>query len=607
MSTHMLKRGLTFATLVSLFVLLLAGGAAASVYKASLSVSKTSTEVSRDVVPPTITCPPDTMFECDAVGEFGEATATDDVDPDPVISYGDTVIFYRCPYEYTFIRTWTATDASGNSASCDQTVIIQDGTPPEITCPENITIACDKWEEAGWAVFHDDCNPNVALEYTAAAVVDSTRWHNKILRHWEVTDSCCNLSACSQIVTLIDTIPPVLTCAQDDTIPCDAPVVFSDPEGEDNCSSLSQITYEVVSIDTVPGPEGCEFTVTRCSVARDHFGNVSEPCCHSISVADCGANTCTFTMGGWGSDCPRSQAGRPGSTQPGCVRDHYFDEVFPDGVMIGDTAGAGYGAVWTSPAAVAAFLPDGATPGVLTEDLLNPTSTPAGVLGGQVLALKLNRGFSCAGIFDDLGVTTAGTCYGELMIPADCGAFAGLTVDEFLAVADQVIAGDPDALEPYSAGLSDLVFTATCLNERFDDCERETLRDLGGLPVDVGSAITPEGAAGESRLAQTEPPSTSGLADLADASLVRVHPNPVRTSALIDFNVRTPGRVRVDIYDVRGFKVTTLLNEERPAGLHSVIWRGTRADGKSVARGVYFCRIQIGTDSPILEKLIKAE
>ena len=609
MIARIYRSNLTSTVLVLFLVVAVAAGAGvAAEHKASATATRTITDIQRDTVPPTISCPVDTMFECDGIGDFGLATATDDVDPDPEISYSDTVVWYRCPYEYTFVRTWKATDASGNFSTCDQTVTIQDSTPPEIVCPGDVEIACDQWEDAGWAVFHDNCNPDPALLYEIVAVVDSTRWHNKIIRSWEVTDSCCNVVLCQQVVTLVDTIPPVLICAGNDTIPCDAPVVFPDPEAEDNCASAEQVTFEVVSLDTTPGPAGCEFTVTKCWVARDNYGNVSEPCCHSISVADCGGNTCTYTMGGWGSECPASQTGRPGSTQPGCIRDRYFDQVFSGGVMIGDTTGTNFGAVWTSSEAVEAYLPDGSTAGTLTEDLLNPTETPAGVLGGQILALTLNRGYSCAGMFEDLGIGD-GACYGEYMIPDDCGLFAGLTVDELISIANQVIAGDIDALEPYGAAILDLVFAATCLNERFDECESAVWREIASTGVGVGSWLGPDdsadGTAEQRSLAGTDlredvPAQGAGHG-------VRIRPNPVKGSAIIDFDVASAGPVKVDIYDVRGVKVATLVHAERPAGTQSIIWRGTGADGEPVARGVYFCRIQVGSSAPILEKLIKAE
>jgi hypothetical protein len=91
-------------------------------------------------------------------------------------------------------------------------------------------------------------------------------------------------------------------------------------------------------------------------------------------------------------------------------------------VTIGDAAGLNggpyYAAKWTTAAAVQAYLPAGGKPGKLTADLLNPITTPAGNLAAQVLALTLNREYSCAGVFEALDMIEDPFCYGDVVIPA---------------------------------------------------------------------------------------------------------------------------------------------------------------------------------------------
>lgn len=76
---------------------------------------------------------------------------------------------------------------------------------------------------------------------------------------------------------------------------------------------------------------------------------------------------------------------------------------------------------------------------------------------------------------------------------------------------------------------------------------------------------------------------------LADAA-----PNPFNPSTTIAFDLPRAAHVQLKIYDVRGSLVATLLEEERPAGRHSVVWNGRDHADRAVASGVYFSRIQAG-------------
>jgi hypothetical protein len=549
-----------------------------------------------DATPPVLTCPPDVEYECDDVGPFGEATAVDNCDPDPVLSYEDSVAFYRCPWEYTKHRTWIATDACGNSSSCVQVIEIHDSDPPVITyCPPNVTVACeDEIDYGDAATAEDSCNPEPDLWYEAGSAAGQSPCEYVIIRGWEFTDHCCNKIACHQRVTVKDTIPPVLTCAEDDTITCEAPVVFSDPKVTDNCDMYP--TFSVISTDTVAGPDPWTHTYTRCWEGLDACEN-ADTCCQRIFEL-CDYGTCTYTQGGWGSGCPDSQQGDSMSTQPGCIRDHYFDIVFPEGVMIGDTTGVGgFGAVWESAADVEAFLPAGGTPAALTADMVNPTITPAGILAGQVLALRLNREYSCAGVFDLLGLLLDVDCYGEFVIPGSCGMFAGLTVDEFLALADSAIGGHPGVLDAYGATFSDVNQTATCLNELYDECEMPNDPTGGDGPVQVVVAPGPEG--------KNAPNNTDGDIILPTELGVSGHPNPLTGSTTISYALPVDGRVLVEVYDINGRKVAALVDARKPAGFHDILWNGRDASGNAAASGVYFCRVKLENEPMVMEKLIK--
>lgn len=549
-----------------------------------------------DTTPPVITPPPDVDYECDAMGPLGEATAEDNCDPDPCISYVDSVTFYRCPWEFTKKRIWTATDACGNAADWTQVINIHDSEPPVITyCPPDVTVSCES--EIDWndmAEAEDTCNPEPDMWYEVGRAEDQDPCDYDIVRGWEFTDGCCNKVACHQTITVRDTVQPILVCADDETIGCDDEVVFTEPEVTDACHPGAR--FAVISTDTVSGPPPWTNTYTRCWEGTDVCGNADTCCQHVRRLCEYG--TCTYTQGGWGSGCPDPQQDDPMSTQPGCIRDHYFDMVFPEGVMIGDTTGSeSHGAVWSSAEAVRGFLPAGGTAGPLTGDLRNPSVTPAGVLAGQILALKMNRGFSCEGVFEILGLLPAEECYGEFMIPAECGTFQGLTVDEFLEIADRAVAGDLLALDPYAASLLDVNETATCLNELYDECEAPGDPDGQDSPIDIIIAPAPE----------EEPVSeeTGGSGDLPSEIRVTSHPNPLTGSTTITYSLPVGGRVTLEIYDIHGRRIAMLTDSRKAPGFHRVLWNGEDGAGTPAASGVYFCRLKLDNRPAVLDKLIK--
>ena len=55
--------------------------------------------------------------------------------------------------------------------------------------------------------------------------------------------------------------------------------------------------------------------------------------------------------------------------------------------------------------------------------------------------------------------------------------------------------------------------------------------------------------------------------------------------------------VTLRVYDVAGRLVTTLAQQNYPAGAHTITWNGIDRRGVSVASGVYFYRITAGADT----------
>ena len=69
-------------------------------------------------------------------------------------------------------------------------------------------------------------------------------------------------------------------------------------------------------------------------------------------------------------------------------------------------------------------------------------------------------------------------------------------------------------------------------------------------------------------------------------------PNPFNPRTTIRWTQGTSGHVRLTILDAAGRAVATLVNEERAAGAHRLIWDGRDAHGQEVGSGVYFVRLE---------------
>ncbi len=73
-------------------------------------------------------------------------------------------------------------------------------------------------------------------------------------------------------------------------------------------------------------------------------------------------------------------------------------------------------------------------------------------------------------------------------------------------------------------------------------------------------------------------------------------PNPFNPVTVISYQLPQAGHVKLDVYNVAGKLVTTLVDEAQQPGLKSVTWDGTDAKGNKVASGVYLYRIEAGDD-----------
>jgi subtilisin family serine protease len=77
-------------------------------------------------------------------------------------------------------------------------------------------------------------------------------------------------------------------------------------------------------------------------------------------------------------------------------------------------------------------------------------------------------------------------------------------------------------------------------------------------------------------------------------ALLGAMPNPFNPQTTIRFSLPDAQAVRLDIYDVQGRLVRSLLDGVRPAGINRVGWDGRDDTGRGVASGTYFARLRAG-------------
>ena len=88
-----------------------------------------------------------------------------------------------------------------------------------------------------------------------------------------------------------------------------------------------------------------------------------------------------------------------------------------------------------------------------------------------------------------------------------------------------------------------------------------------------------------------------------DYSLDQSYPNPFNASTVIKFNTKHDGHVRLDVYNILGQKVKTLVDEFRHYGPQAVDWDGTDVSGQAVPTGLYFYRL-VTNDFSDVKKMV---
>ncbi|MFN0032513.1 MAG: T9SS type A sorting domain-containing protein, partial [Flavobacteriales bacterium] len=235
-----------------------------------------------DTTAPTLEVGQGGSYSCDEEIVYDEPSATDNCDELVDISSEVDTIWGNCPYSYTIVISYLATDNCGNTATGATTYVVYDETSPTFTSiPEDETIECDEEVPASEATAEDNCG--------MVTVTQSDFWYyeslcySHIIRTFVATDECNNSSTATQNIYIYDTEAPVITGESEIEIPCEE---FDENEGiyvdaTDNCNE-----YWIVIDSTLQVSGECAGVYMRYYSAWDICENHSEQFIQIIYLTD---------------------------------------------------------------------------------------------------------------------------------------------------------------------------------------------------------------------------------------------------------------------------------------------------------------------------------
>jgi uncharacterized delta-60 repeat protein len=278
------------------------------------------------------------------------------------------------------VVTLTVTDNNGNVSTCTTTVTVIDNTPPVASCVAPFTIQLDANGQAIITAANIDNGSSDACGI-ASRTISKTNFTcadlgaNTITL--TVTDVNGNVSTCSTVVTVVDTIPPAITCVANQVVSTDLDVcTYTHPDTSwdavvtDNCSvnaayvltgatsgagaSLAGVTFNLgatsvswTATDSSGNTAVCTFTVlvqdtqipTVVSTSSASNPDIQGYSCGQAIVIPAGVNSCetfrTVAIPQWADNCT-AIASTTYSADNGVNLTNFFDSFvggnFPVGI-----------------------------------------------------------------------------------------------------------------------------------------------------------------------------------------------------------------------------------------------------------------------------------
>ncbi|MEZ7877737.1 MAG: hypothetical protein QMB91_03255, partial [Flavobacteriales bacterium] len=233
----------------------------------------------QDTTSPSLIVPSDYTSECSSDLVYNDASATDNCGT-TAISVVESTIPGNAAGNYTVVRTFTATDDSGNATTLAQTITVEDTTAPELTIPGNFVVECSDAINLESGTATDNCGA-VTISVTDETIAGSSIGTYLIVRTHTASDDAGNSSASVQTITVIDTTAPELIIPSDYSVECSDEIVLADATSTDNCGTSTV----AIASQTVAGNAAGNYTIVRTFTASDDAGNTTTSI-QTITVQD---------------------------------------------------------------------------------------------------------------------------------------------------------------------------------------------------------------------------------------------------------------------------------------------------------------------------------
>ncbi len=477
------------------------------------------------------------------------ATASDNCG-DATVSMVDTIIDGDCPQSYTIVRTWTATDACGNTNSTTTEYYIYDDVAPVFDqVLENVSVECaDDVPAAPVVSATDNCGTVEVIVSTE--VIEEDQCGNGIsIVTYIATDECGNSAEMSYSITVLDNTAPELTGTPvanlvldcEDEVPAPADVMAID-----NCDSDITVEYSeeffgdlpaegsiadcVLSTPAAVNPDGTVCTGDEAwSLLLFEFDNADKVFYSTIEANFVQYPDGSATLSGSvvRNDDPTRGWNIDVTFENGMDWDMWSSQGFPTGYKDDCGLGADHFEDWTY-----YIMQAGATLtgwGGNAGSMLNLNHAPSSLYYGYQVGVgadNVNSSFGSGGWFTYSGM------YNQQMVEGS-GDFAF----------------DHDCCPDYSIERTwcavDCSGNETCFTQMI------SFDDLGIDPPMVNPIGNGEVIASK---------------DDAQVSLLRLSPNPVIGNAKITFVVPNAADAKVEILNMNGQLVAELFNEKAEAG-----------------------------------------